>query len=385
METNDHPGAEPKPAAAEQRAHAYEAVHNRLFLLRLLLTFALLAAYHFSGLSAVLAGGLRARFGDLWPLVNGLYLAVTLLAFSAVMFPLSFYGDYVVEHKFGLSRQDLESWIADYFKSLGLELALAIVFFEVVYAILRWAPATWWLWAAGFYLAFSVVLTVLGPVLILPLFHKFEPLDNPDLARAASEMAQREGLKVVGVYRWGLQEKTFTANAALAGLGRTRRIILGDTMLEKYTRDEILSVLAHELGHFKHGDMTRMIAVGTLLALGAFFAAHWASPAFLAGAGFRALDDIAAFPVLLFILFIVFLVTMPLTNAYSRRLEYGADRHAVRAMGGPAPLVSALEKLADQNLDEKNPPAWIEFLLHSHPSISRRIRRAQDADEQSKV
>ncbi len=365
-------------AATGEAARRYEAAHNRLFLLRIVLTLAALGFYLFSGASVQLAGGLRSRFGGFWPVVNGLYTFITVFGFAALMFPVSLYADFVLEHRYGLSKQSLESWFVDYLKSLAVELALAMAFFEVIYVFLHYAPEAWWIWATLFYVLFVVVLTSIAPVVIMPLFHKFEPLDNPSLADAVRVFAEKEGLTVLGVFRWGLEEKTNTANAALAGLGRTRRIILADTMLGRYTTEEIIAVLAHEVGHYRHRDMIRLIVVGAALAAVGFFIARVFLHAMVAQFGFAGVDDIAAFPLFVFCLFLFSLITMPFSNGYSRRREYAADAYAVRATGSDAPLVSALEKLASQNLADRDPPAWIEFLLHSHPSIRRRVDRARE-------
>ncbi|MBU1694598.1 MAG: M48 family metallopeptidase [Verrucomicrobia bacterium] len=372
--------AEPAPPSApddELRARKYEAVHNRLFLLRLVITLGVVAAYLLTGASAELADGLRTRFGRGWLLVNGFYTLITLFGFSALMFPLSYYGDYVVERRYGLSRQSPEGWFLDYLKSLGLELMLGVVFFSVIYALLRWLPGSWWLWATACYVLFAVVLTSLAPVVILPLFHKIEPLDNAELVAAAGDLARRAGVRVVGVFRWGLEEKTETANAALAGLGRTRRILLGDTLLKGYSREEILAILAHELGHYRHGDIARLMAAGAALAALGFFVAQAALKGLVAVFGFASPADIGSFPLLVFCLFLFSLIALPFSNAYSRRRELAADDYAVRTVESAGPLVSALDKLASQNLAVRRPAAWLEFLLYSHPSIARRIERAR--------
>lgn len=376
MDAPTSTGLAPGPSAQE-RARRYEAAHNRLFLARIALTVAALAAYQFTGASAQLAEGLRSRFGQAWILVNALYTLTTAFGFEALMFPLSLYGDWVLEHRYGLSKQGLDGWFLDYLKALVIELLLATAFFGVVYGFLRYAPGLWWAWATLFYVLFAVVLTAIAPVVIMPLFHKFEPLENPALAEAVRGFAEKAGLKIIGVFRWGLDEKTTTANAALTGLGRTRRIILGDTMLSRYTQDEIIAVLAHEIGHAKHRDLARHIVTGTVLAAAGFYAAHLFLRALVARFGFAGPADIGAFPLFVFCLFVFSLITMPLANAYSRRREFAADAYAVGAVGSASALVSALEKLADQNLADKEPPLWIELLLHSHPSMTRRIRRAR--------
>ena len=373
----------PAPAldpAPEDRAREYELIHNRLFLVRILLTVVILAVYLFSGASVYLAEGLRNRFGTMWPVINGLYTVITIFGFAAVMFPLSLYSEYMVERRYGMSNQDLEGWFIDYLKSLVIELLVATIFFEVIYAFLRYAPGLWWVWATFFYVLFVVVLSSIAPVVIMPLFHKFEPIDNPSLTDAVKAFVEKAGLAVVGVFKWGLEEKTNAGNAALAGFGKTRRIILGDTILKNYTQNEIIAVLAHEVGHHRNRDIVRLIAVGSLLAAFGFYLAHFFLQTLVAKFGFAGPDDIGSFPVFVFCLLMFSLVTMPVSNAYSRRREYEADAYAVRAVGSSGDLVSALEKLAAQNLADRNPAPWIEFLLHSHPSIARRVRRAREID-----
>jgi STE24 endopeptidase len=377
--------SEPASAATpEDRAREYELVHNRLFLVRILLTVIVLSAYLFTGASVYLAEGLRNRFGSIWPLVNGLYTMITVFGFAALMFPLSLYSEHVIEHRYGMSNQELEGWFIDYLKSLVIELIVATAFFEVIYTFLRYAPVLWWVWATFFYVLFVVVLAAIAPVVIMPLFHKFEPIDNPSLTDAVKAFVEKAGLKVVGVFKWGLEEKTNAGNAALTGLGNTRRIILGDTILKDYTQDEIIAVLAHEVGHYRNRDMTRLIVVGSLLAAAGFYLAHLFLQTLVAKFGFAGPDDIGSFPIFVFCLLVFSLVTMPVSNAYSRRREYEADAYAVRTIGAAGNLISALEKLAAQNLADKNPAAWIEFLLHSHPSIARRVRRARETDPSSR-
>lgn len=359
------------------QARAYEAAHNRLFLVRLLLYALMLSVYVFSGASAGLADGLRARFGDAWWWVNAVYLAVTFFGFTALLFPLSLYSSHTLEHHYGLSRQSLGSWFADFLKETALEVGLGALLFSVVYAFLEAAPQTWWIWATLTYIALGLFMSAVWPVWIMPLFHDFEPVPEGELTRAVRQLADQSGIAVTGVYRWGLGEKTSTANAALAGWGRTRRILLADTMLDEYDTDEIIAVLAHEVGHFKHHDIWRMLIVGGLAAAAGLFVADKALRLLVNQLGFSGIADIAAFPVFLFALFLFSLITMPFSNAYSRRREYAADAYAVRSNGSAAPLTRALEKLADQNLADKEPAAWIEFLLHSHPSIGRRLARAR--------
>ena len=360
-------------------AKEYDALHNRLYLFQIIFIILLLAVYQFSGASAALVDGLNARFGPkLWYLTNVVYTIVSVFGFSACMFPFSFYSDHVLEQHYELTNETTGEWMEDFLKSLMIDLLLAAIIFPVIYALLRWMPHFWWLAAAAFYILFSVVLSTIAPVVIMPMFHKFEPLEEGELTDAVRKMMEEAGIKVVGVFKWGLEAKTNTANAAFAGFGRTKRIILGDTLLSRYSHEEILAILAHEVGHYKNRDMFRLMTTGSLLALLGFYVAHGCLAALVGLLNLGSLDNITAAPVFIFCIFIFSLISMPFSNMHSRRREYAADAYAAKTLDDTAPLETALEKLADQNLSNKEPAAWVEFMLHSHPSIARRVARLRE-------
>ncbi len=362
----------------EEMAREYDAIHNRLFLLQILALGTLLAVYQFSGASAALADGLAARFGEsLWGVTNAVYTLISVFGFAACMFPFSYYSGHVLELHYGLSDETFGEWFGDFIKSLLIDLVLATVLFSVIYALLHWIPGLWWLAAAVFYILFAVVLSTVAPVVILPLFHKFEPLQEGELTDAVRTMMDDAGIQVEGVYKWGFEEKTSMANATFAGVGKSRRIIFGDTLLSGYSKEEILAVLAQEVGHYKSRDTLRLMLTSSLLALLGFYIAHHCLTALVGFFGLAGVDHIAAAPVFIFSLFIFSLISMPVANMHSRRREFAADAYAIQQMGSPDALVAAFEKLADQNLSNKEPAAWVEFLLHSHPSIARRIERAR--------
>jgi len=362
----------------EELAREYDAIHNRLFLLQLVFLGFLLAVYQFSGASAMLSRGLTERFGEnLWYVSNAVYTVVSVFGFASFMLPFSYYSGHVLEHHYGLSNETFGEWFADFLKSFAVDLAVATILFSVIYALLRWMPEWWWLTSALFYILFAVVISTIAPVVIMPLFHRFEPLEEGELTEAVREMMDKAGIRFVGIYTWGLAEKTRTANAAFTGFGRTKRIVLSDTLLTNFTKQEILAILAHEVGHYKNRDTLRLMATSSCLALCAFYLVHHCLIGLADFFSIPALYDIGAAPMFIFCLFVFSMVSMPVANMHSRRREYAADEFAVEQMGSPDALVSAFEKLADQNLSNKEPVAWIEFLLHSHPSIARRIERAR--------
>ncbi len=250
---------------------------------------------------------------------------------------------------------------------------------EVIYAALRAFPDTWWLWAAGFLLLFSILLTNLAPVLLMPLFNKFEPLgeEHTELVARLTRLVEEAGAPVRGVFKFDMSKRTKAANAALTGLGSSRRIILGDTLLQEFSPDEIETVLAHELGHHVNRDIPTGILIQGGITLTGLWLASLGLKAGVAVLGFQGVGDIAALPLFLLVMGAYGLLTMPLMNAYSRWREQRADEYALQLTHKGEAYASALTRLANQNLSEIEPEPWIEFLLYSHPSLGKRIKHAR--------
>jgi len=305
-------------------------------------------------------------------------LYVLVLMFIAKLLGIGFdYYGFRLEHRFQLSNQKLWPWIKDQGKEFLVGVVLAGIVAELTYFVIREFPQHWWLLAWAVFLGLFVLLAQLAPVLLFPIFYKFEPLENEDLKSRLVKLGERAGTRVRGVYRWKLSEKSKKANAALTGLGNTRRIILADTLLDNYTPDEIESVLAHELGHHVHGHILKSIGVQALTTLAGFWAANWVLRYSIDRLHmFETLSDFANLPLLVLVASVLSLLLMPLLNAYSRYNERQADRYAFQSNVGVAPFITAMNKLADQNLAERSPSKFVEWFFHSHPSISRRLEAA---------
>jgi STE24 endopeptidase len=299
---------------------------------------------------------------------------------ALLMAPLSYYSGFVLPHRFGQSNQTLKDWIIDQLKGMLVAAPIGLLLLEIVYALLRAYPQMWWLWVAGVLLAFNVLLSNLAPVLIMPIFNKYVPLgdEHADLAVRLIKLAERAKTKVRGVFKFDMSKRTKAANAALTGIGNTRRIILGDTLINEFTPDEIETVLAHELGHHVNRDIPLFIMFGTFSTLVSLYVAslalNWAVGFF----GFTAPADPAAFPVLGLILTLYGLFTMPIDNAFSRWRERLADRYSLQATNQPGAFASAMTRLANQNLSEVDPEKWVVFLFYSHPPLNERITMAMD-------
>jgi len=308
------------------------------------------------------AVGMAAAFGGLW---GGLSL------------PLDFYGGFLLPHRFGLSTQTLRGWIGDTFKAWGVSAALGLPLIGGLYAAFRRWPGQWWLPVGIGWIGLAVLLTQLAPVLLAPLFYRFRPLEDPELAGRLARLAERAGVRVRGVFIADMSRRTRAANAALMGLGWTRRIVVGDTMLQAYTPDEIEAVLAHELAHHRHRDIPLSLALQSFLQLAGLFLGARLLPPLLRALGLPGLDHPSSLPAVALAAFTFSLLTMVPMNAWSRWREWEADREAIRLCGRPQALATALRKLGDQNLAELEPDPWVEWIFHTHPALGKRIRAAE--------
>jgi STE24 endopeptidase len=362
----------------QRQAGVYARIQRHLTFVDLAIGLIYLILWLAFGWSLALKNTLQPFFSNDWLLV-----AFFTLIFGGILavinLPLSFYEGYILPHRFGLSTQSLRGWIVDQVKAGVIGGVLGLLLLEIIYAMLRTFPNTWWLWAAGVLLLFNVILTNLTPILLFPLFYKFQPLgeEYADLEKCLLQLAEKVKTHVSGVYKFDMSQRTKAANAALTGLGNTRRIILGDTLLGEFTTDEIEVVLAHELGHQVHKDIPIGIIIQSGVTLVGFYLVSLGLSQGASALGFSGPADIAALPLLGLIFGAYGLVTMPLTNAYMRWRERQADQFALQTTGNGTAFASAMIRLANQNLAQVDPPAWEEFLFHSHPALHKRIAMAQ--------
>jgi len=363
----------------QQQAKQYARIRRRLWLVSTALSAFYTLAWLFAGWSIVLRDWLTTISPNPWFLVAG-FITIFGGLYAILTLPLDYYSGFVLPHRFDQSTQTLKDWVIDQLKGLAVAAPIGLLLLELLYLALRATGDLWWLWAAGGMLVFSVLLSNLAPVLIMPIFNKFVPLgdEHADLEERLLRLAEKANTKVRGVFKFDMSRRTKSANAALTGIGNTRRIVLGDTLINEFTGDEIETVLAHELGHHVHNDLPLLIAFGTLTTtLGLYLASlalNWAIGFF----SFSGPADVAALPALGLILGAYGLVTMPLENAISRWRENMADDYALQATGKTEAFASAFTRLANQNLGEVNPENWVVFLFYSHPPLGQRIEKAKE-------
>jgi STE24 endopeptidase len=360
----------------EDRAKRYNRLRRRVGYAKLTLGLGFLVFLLASGLSAALLREVASVAGSRW-LQLVLYVAALGLAYQLISLPLDYWGGHVLEDNYGLTRQGPAAWLADHLKAAAIGSVLGLLLALLGYGLIWSYPDAWWYLGAAAFVLVALILATLAPVIILPLFYRFSPIEDEVLAGRLVSLAARAGSRVKGAYRWGLAEKTRKTNAALLGWGPTRRIIVADGLLESYSPEEIESVFAHELGHHVLRHLWKDLVVETAITFLAFFAVKRLFPVLAPWAGVESVADIAGLPLLALIFAGVSLLALPLTNAYSRHLEWQADEFALRLTREPGPFISAMRRLASDNLDEMEPSPVIEFLFYTHPSIARRIGLAE--------
>jgi len=311
-----------------------------------------------------------------------LIVFITLLGIgeAIILFPFTFSSGYLIEHRFKLSDQSVGSWFWERTKQILISYPVMLVLIVIFYALLCRFPDNWWIMMGSILILFSILLARVAPVILFPLFYKFKPLEDESLAEDVSSLCRKVGLRLEGVYQFNLSKTTRKANAAFTGIGKSKRVILGDTLLAKLEPGEILAVLAHELGHYKLKHIWKGMAIGILMTYAGLFLVSTAYDSARTLFHFSHTAQIAALPVIGILLTIYQLITAPLTNAYSRSNERAADDFAVSMIGIPESFISGLNKLADQNLSDRTPHPVIEFLFYSHPSIEKRIARLKKPD-----
>ena len=358
-------------------ARRYNRIRRWLGIADFVLGFVFLIVLLLTGWSGWLRD-LAYRLGfQIYPVSLFIYLLLLMVIAKALGTGLDYYG-FLLEHRFKLSTQRFSSWVWDEVKGFLVGLVLGSVVVEVLYLTIRQWPQHWWMLAWALFMGLFIVLAQLAPVVLFPIFYKFEPLTDEDLRRRLVVLSERAGTRVRGVYRWKLSEKSKKANAALTGLGATRRIILADTLLDNYTPDEIEAVLAHELGHHVHRHILKSIFVQAAITLGGFWAANWVLHYAVDQHMFEELSDFANLPLLALVSVALSFLLMPALNAYSRFNERQADRYAFESISSVEPFITSMNKLAEQNLAERTPSKAVEWFFHSHPAISRRLAAAKD-------
>jgi STE24 endopeptidase len=307
-----------------------------------------------------------------------IYFVVVMAILEVLTLPVTIISSFWIEKRFGLLNQSWKAWLVDLAKSQLIGLIFGVIAIETLYLSLRLAGGWWWLPAGAVFSIFFVFLAQLYPILILPIFYNFRKLPENTLSTRLNELCRRAGLTVMGIYEWGLAEKTRRANAALTGWGPTRRVVLADSLLFHFTPLEIEVIVAHELGHHRLNHLRWLLLFQCGVVFMAFGLADVIFRTVGPLCGLTSLSEPSGMPLMGLTFISVSLATLPFINLVNRSMEKQADQFALALTGLIGPFISAIERLTYLNLAEMNPPRWIEVLLYSHPAPIRRIQTAKE-------
>ncbi|HWZ42081.1 MAG TPA: M48 family metallopeptidase [Candidatus Saccharimonadales bacterium] len=363
--------------ASAEEARRYNGTQRWLDLGDLALKFGFLALLLATGWTNSIHALAQRVAGDRYALRLFIYVLFLSVISKVLSIGLDWYR-FHIEHRFQLSNQRLSGWIKDEVKGWVLGLIIAALLSEIVYGLIRTSPERWWIYAWVIFAGLFVFFAQIAPVALFPLFYTFSPLQNEELKVRLMRLGERAGTRIRGVYEWNLSEKTRKANAALIGLGNTRRIILADTLLQNYTVDEIEAVMAHEMGHHVHGHIMKGIVVEAIVTLAGFYTASWVLEYSVHQRHmFEHLADFANLPLLVLVSSLLSMLLMPALHAFSRFAERQSDLYCWKSISSITPFVTAMEKLNAQNLGERSPSRLVEVLFYSHPAIAKRIAAAE--------
>lgn len=294
--------------------------------------------------------------------------------------PFDYYHTFYIEERFGFNTNTLKTWVIDHIKSILISAILFSILLSILLLMIKHAGNTWWIWAWLFFISFQLLMVVLYPTLIAPLFNKFEPVEDKELENAIRALAVSEGMRIKDIFQMDAGKRSRHTNAYFTGLGRTKRIVLYDTLIASHNRDEILSVLAHEIGHLKLGHIKKRIIMISTASLLLFFIASRAIEWGLLyeSFGFNSMPEYVGLFLMAALLEPAGFFLSPISMARSRKHEREADNYVYRLLKELGPFISALKKMASDNLSNLRPHPLYVLFHYSHPPITERINRLEE-------
>lgn len=371
-------------AISQEKLHKavdYTFATSRLGLWESLFDNLLLVIFLFGGLLAAYDSFISGLSSS--AIVAGILFFIILSWLQTLLeLPFSYYGTFVVEARYAFNTTTMRLWLVDLIKSQVIGTLLTAFLLGAVFTLIAWSPVHWWLWVWGFLACFSLFMMFISPYVIEPLFNKFEPVTEEGLADEIGAMMARAGLKVKSVMQMDASKRSRHSNAYFTGIGKVKRIVLYDTLLQQMTHAEIVAVLAHEIGHWKLGHIRKKLLVMELAALAISFVVYqilgWQGlPGLL---GYSALSLPARLVLLGFLASLLSFPLTPLFSWLSRRDEYAADRFAAAITDNPEALATALIKLSAENLSNLHPHPLYAGFYYSHPPVVQRVKLLRNLD-----
>ena len=363
----------------QEKAKVYEWTNRKIGLLMSLGGAVFNLIFYFTGFSYKIANW---NFFSSVILIFVIYMSIYAAIQEIIEFPLSYLSGFIIEKKYEFSNQTRGEWFKEHLKSFIVSLILSMIMFGTLLYIFESYGNLWWLVASCFMVFFSVFLSIIYPVWIMPIFHKYETIEDDGLKDSLREILEKGGLRIKGFFREDTSRETTKENAMLAGLGKTKRVILTDNIINNMKPDEIRTVLAHEVGHYKRAHMPKIIFTSLFFNLFSFYLLHITFnalfPDFLTGV--RA--NITLLPMFLLFLSLIDLTFLKtLQNALIRFFENQADDEALKLSGDVDAFKRAMAGLANRNLSNAYPNFWVKLIYYSHPPVGERLARAENFNE----
>ena len=330
-------------------------------------------------LSGILPWLTEALTGINYVMAGLIFFAVPGLLAAIVSLPFDYYHSFVIEERYGFNTKTLKIWITDLIKALVLSLILGAILLSSVLLMIKYTGEIWWIWACAVFLGFQLLMTVLYPTVIAPIFNKFTPLEDPDLVKKIEVLAESEGLGISGIYQMDATKRSRHTNAYFSGLGKTKRIVLYDSLIQSHDEEELLSVLAHEIGHLKKNHIKKQFVITCLISILLFYLASkiitW--DVIFHSFGFSLMPAYAG----LFLVGVLWepvgFFLSPIAMATSRKFEREADLYAFQILKTAEPFIRALKKMAKDNLSNLRPNRLYVWFNYSHPPLLERIKRLE--------
>ena len=360
------------------KAKQYSAIKYRIYFCNLILSFCFFILFQFF-VSPKLANFSYQYFNPIFLSLIA-YLLFFCIAYYLVFLPLGFYSSYVLEHKFNLSNLSIKKWVIDEVKRNLLELPLFLILFLLLYVVLINFENIWWMIAAFSWMGLSIIFAKLLPIFVIPLFYKYSDIPDEDLKSRIGMLAKKANIKLMNVFQIDFSKKTKKANAALVGVGKTKRVILADNLVNGFSCDEVEVVCAHEFGHYKLKHLWKLLLFHSVTTFFGFFLLSILLHKIAGIFHINNIYDLTIFPSILLVLSIFGTVVLPIQNAFSRYLEKQADVYALKLTRNKQGFTSLMEKLAQKNLADQNPPLFIKLLIFDHPPIKERLMLADEYD-----
>ena len=359
----------------QNNKNTYSKQKHRLAIINIFLSPIILIIFIALGLPTYLKN-ISSIFSN--PYINlAIFSALITLAHYLILSPMEHYSGFILEHKFSLSNQTFKDWAKREAKKGIVSFIISLPLIFAIYAFIKYSPLHWWLFTALSWVFISIIIAKFAPILIIPLFYKYSPINNAGLKDKLIKLSSKAGFKIEEVYALNLSKDTKKANAALAGMGRQKRILLCDTLLKNFNEKEIESVMGHELGHHKMKHILKSVLFGGVATVLIFFVTNIVFLRLFDISGYAVLYDFESLVLIYAIISVLSIFALPIRNAFSRNMEEKADEFTLKITGDKEAFISAMKKLADQNLADIKPGKFYEIMLYDHPPISRRISFAE--------